>query len=233
MALDTQAQRMDILNRLAKANVDALNDAAGQANSEQANSEQAIADQANVSPADKALSQKSSAELCAHFSRVLSAHNSTIHPLTSIAELPQAIADYLSKFSLAPIIYGGNNPRLNTLPWMNVGIQWREQAFSEDGLVAIAEAECAIADTGTLILLSSDKNPTRNNFLAEHQLVLLQQEKIVAYSEDAWRLLLQRYSTLPRAINFISGPSSSADVGLKLEYGAHGPRALGVFILTG
>ena len=121
---------------------------------------------------------------------------------------------------------------LSSLAWINAGIQWQEEVFSLDGLISIAEAECAIADTGTVVLLSSDKNPTRNNFLAEHHIVLLHKQSIKAYSEDAWAHLIATYPTLPRAINFISGPSSSADVGLKLEYGAHGPRSLAIFIVN-
>ena len=119
---------------------------------------------------------------------------------------------------------------LNALAWEASGIQWREETFTSDSQVAIASAEYGIADTGTLVIQSSEKNPPRNNFLAEHHIVVLRKDAILPYSEDVWQRLANDYSVLPRAINFISGPSSSADVGLKLEYGAHGPRTLGVFV---
>ena len=178
------------------------------------------------------LSDKSCDELCALFTRVLTAHNCTVINLETITDLPAAVNDYLREKIANPLIFGGDNPLLNTLAWSSVGLQWQETEFTDDGQTSIATADYGIADTGTVVVLSSEKNPTRNNFLAEHHLVVIKKETILPYSEDVWRSLLQQHNNqLPRAINFISGPSSSADVGLKLEYGAHGPRSLAVFIV--
>lgn len=169
-------------------------------------------------------------ELLELFTRVLTAHNTSVINLAAITDLPEAVHDYLQNLVVDPLVFGGKNPLLNTLAWSRFGLQWQEQAFTGDGHVAIATADYAIADTGTVVVLSSEKNPTRNNFLAEHHIVVLQKETLLPYSEDVWEKITAEHDPLPRAINFISGPSSSADVGLKLEYGAHGPRSLAVFL---
>jgi L-lactate dehydrogenase complex protein LldG len=51
--------------------------------------------------------------------------------------------------------------------------------------------------------------------------------------EEAWRILRGRFpgETLPRTVNFVTGPSRSADIGLKLELGAHGPRRLHILVV--
>ncbi len=38
---------------------------------------------------------------------------------------------------------------------------------------------------------------------------------------------------MPRAVNFITGPSRSADIGHTLLLGAHGPRTLHIIVVTG
>ncbi len=215
MTIDTSTSRTKILDRLS-----AIQSQQGQL------IDKALLDESRP----KALYAKTALELEEHFTRILEAHSGKVFSLDNMDNLPKAVASHLENLSLTPVVYAGSNSRLDALDWNTAGIQWKQESFSDDGLVSIAEADCAIADTGTLVLTSSANNPTRNNFLAEHHLLVLQRQSMKVYSEDAWEFLHQTYSSFPRAINFISGPSSSADVGLKLEYGAHGPRTLAVFI---
>ena len=99
------------------------------------------------------------------------------------------------------------------------------------GTVAITQAYCGIADTGTLLCLSSAANPTSLNFLPEHHIVLLDKARIVAQKKDAWRMLRNESIASPRAINMISGPSRTADIEQTIQLGAHGPRSLTVIIV--
>ncbi|MCZ7654147.1 MAG: LUD domain-containing protein [Rhodocyclaceae bacterium] len=41
--------------------------------------------------------------------------------------------------------------------------------------------------------------------------------------EDAWALLREEKGSLPRAVNFVSGPSRTADIEQTVTMGAHGP----------
>ncbi|HAU13796.1 MAG: hypothetical protein CMK83_16460 [Pseudomonadales bacterium] len=102
---------------------------------------------------------------------------------------------------------------------------------TEAGTVAVSEAYCGIADTGSLVCLSSPDNPTSLNFLAEHHVVFLPGHRIVAGKRDVWKLMQAEGIHTPRAINLISGPSRTADIEQTIQLGAHGPRSLTVFLL--
>ena len=99
------------------------------------------------------------------------------------------------------------------------------------GAIAVTQAYCGIADTGTLLLFSSPENPTRLNFLPEHHIVLLDTKRVVTTKQDAWQLMRQEQRVMPRAINLVSGPSRTADIEQTIQLGAHGPRSLTVVLI--
>jgi len=47
--------------------------------------------------------------------------------------------------------------------------------------------------------------------------------RIVRGMEEAWQLARSELGKLPRAVNFISGPSRTADIEQTVTLGAHGP----------
>jgi L-lactate dehydrogenase complex protein LldG len=59
--------------------------------------------------------------------------------------------------------------------------------------------------------------------------VLLRREDVIGGYEDAWDLV--RQAKLPRTVNFITGPSRSADIEQKLQMGAHGPKRLIIYMI--
>jgi L-lactate dehydrogenase complex protein LldG len=56
---------------------------------------------------------------------------------------------------------------------------------------------------------------------------------LVANTEQAWDRINQDMEKLgrPRGINFIAGPSSTADIEGQLVYGAHGPHSWHVILM--
>lgn len=93
----------------------------------------------------------------------------------------------------------------------------------------VTTAFCGVAETGTIVMLSSKENPTASNFLPEKHVVLLAQKKIVAYYEDAWDLIREQGPT-PRTVNFITGPSRTGDIEQNVQIGIHGPKELLILI---
>jgi L-lactate dehydrogenase complex protein LldG len=100
-------------------------------------------------------------------------------------------------------------------------------------LVSLSHAEAGVAETGTLVLPSGPANPTTLSFLADTHLVMIRAADIVGDYEAVWTRLRARYGTgiLPRTVNFITGPSRSADIEQTLLLGAHGPRRLHVLLV--
>jgi len=94
----------------------------------------------------------------------------------------------------------------------------------------LTEAFAGVAETGSLVLLSSMNSPTSLNFLSDNYLCVLRRDHIVRHIEDVWDRIRQQVGTLPRAINFITGPSRTADVEQTIQLGAHGPRRLHVIL---
>ncbi len=54
---------------------------------------------------------------------------------------------------------------------------------------------------------------------------------IVAGMEEAWALARAELGELPRAVNFVSGPSRTADIEQTIVLGAHGPYRVHLLIV--
>lgn len=169
------------------------------------------------------------ADLVARFSdRARRLASDVIGPVTPSQALAE-IAGYLSTrhLPLAAVCW----PQLASLDWRAAGITVEERAAVGDDLVGISGAFCGIAETGTLMLLSGPETPASVSLLPETHVALLPVKRIVARMEDAWALARRDHARLPRAVNFISGPSRTADIEQTVTLGAHGPYRV-LIVLT-
>jgi L-lactate dehydrogenase complex protein LldG len=123
------------------------------------------------------------------------------------------------------------DPDFDSIPWSErplLSIQ-RGKAEPADA-VSLTPCLGAIAETGTLMLVSGETTPTTLNFLPDTHIVVLRASQVVAGYEEGWDLLRRRPGngpqSLPRVVNFITGPSRTGDIEQKIELGAHGPRRL-------
>ena len=81
------------------------------------------------------------------------------------------------------------------------------------------------------MLLSGHDTPAATSLLPETHIAVVARERIVATMEDAWALLRQEQGALPRAVNFISGPSRTADIEQTVTLGAHGPARVLIVLI--
>ena len=92
-------------------------------------------------------------------------------------------------------------------------------------------AFCAIAETGTLVVLSGAQSPTATTLLPDTHIAVLSADRIVAGMEEAFALIRRERGSVPRAINLISGPSRTGDIEQTIVLGAHGPYRVHILLV--
>ena len=160
--------------------------------------------------------------------------HATVTRVADAAQVPAAVADYLAARNLPAVVKMAPDPTLRAIPWAAQGtLTVAEGAVLESDPVTLTGAYAGVAETGTLVLLSGEEGPTEMNFLPETHLVVLDGDKVVGTFEAVWTQLRERPGFMPRAINWITGPSRSADIEQTLILGAHGPRRLHIVLIDG
>lgn len=149
--------------------------------------------------------------------------------ITAREKIPAAIATYLRTRNLPLTLRRGADAYFDGLDF--AGLTVAQGAASPADETSLSHAFAGIAETGTLLLHSGADNPTTLNFLPENHIVVLEVDKICAAYEDALDRIRAAHKTLPRTLNFITGPSRTADVEQTIELGAHGPRRLHIIIV--
>ena len=144
------------------------------------------------------------------------------------SEIPAATAAYLRENNL-PLRAVCWNEFID-LDWAGSGIEAEARNARGDDLVGITGAFCAIAETGTLMMTSGPRTPAAVSLLPETHIAVVSRARIVRCMEDAWELLRAECEHMPRAVNFISGPSRTADIEQTVTLGAHGPYRVHIIL---
>jgi L-lactate dehydrogenase complex protein LldG len=155
--------------------------------------------------------------------------SSTVGRVTSLAEAPAAVVRYLEghKLPLRAAVW----PTLATLDWQGAGIEAPARGAEDADLVGVTGCFCAVAETGTLMLCSSPDTPATNSLLPETHIALVPVSRIVPGMEEAWALARNELGRLPRAVNFVSGPSRTGDIEQTIVLGAHGPYRVHLILI--
>jgi len=99
--------------------------------------------------------------------------------------------------------------------------------------IGISGVDYALADTGTLVLFASGPQPRSISLLPPVHLAILKPNQILPGLSDLFPILGYEqggHRKLSSAITFITGPSRTADIELKLVVGVHGPQELHVLL---
>lgn len=157
----------------------------------------------------------------------------TVERVRTLADVPRAVADYLSCHNLPAEFAAAPDPLVDKVPWSERPLlKLKRGKPSPTDAVGLSVGFCGIAETGTLMLLSGPDNPSTLNFLPDDHIVILPASRVVGPMEEAWRQLREsRGGAMPRTVNFITGPSRTGDIEQKLEMGAHGPRRQHILIV--
>jgi L-lactate dehydrogenase complex protein LldG len=158
----------------------------------------------------------------------------TVVRVPSLASVPEEVAHYLATENFPAELVVAPDPDLDAIPWEVRPLLriHRGRAGTEDK-VSLTSCHTAIAETGTLMLISGRDSPTTLNFLPDAHIVVVRRDQVVAAYEDGLDRLRADDASgeLPRVINFITGPSRTADIEQHIELGAHGPRRLHIVLV--
>ncbi|HVP97886.1 MAG TPA: lactate utilization protein [Roseiarcus sp.] len=157
----------------------------------------------------------------------------TVEVVASPEEVPEAVARFLRDNNCPATLRMGADARLAAMPWGATALDISHGPSDGHDLNAIVFAFAGVAEAGTLALVSGPDNPTTLNFLPDNEIVVLKKDEIVADAESVLAKLRATYGKggAPRTVNFVTGPSRSADIEQTLLLGAHGPRRLHIVIV--
>lgn len=157
----------------------------------------------------------------------------TIERVAALADVPRAVADYLVQQNLPAELVMAPDKSLDEVPWgARPLLKIRHGKPQGSDLTGVSGCLAAVAETGTLMIASGPDSPSTLNFLPDTHIAVVKASQVVASYEDGWDRL-RGTGAMPRTVNFITGPSRTADIELKIQLGAHGPRRLHLVVVDG
>lgn len=152
---------------------------------------------------------------------------STVALVARRADAPAAVLEFLQQHDLPRSASAWNT--LADLDWSGMQMAWR--ACAEDDLVGITESFAAIAETGSLVLVTGAQMHASTHLYPETHIALLRASRIRMHYEEVFDLLREELGELPRSVNIVSGPSRTGDIEQTIVLGAHGPYRVHVIVL--
>jgi L-lactate utilization protein LutC len=155
----------------------------------------------------------------------------------SHAASAQEARRYVAELTAARPAVASNAPFLREcgitdLPGVQSGVTDRDELRDLCAAAAfgITSADYALADTGTLVMLSSAREPRMISLLPPVHIAVLPREKILTGLDELFTLLPDPSSETSSMV-LITGPSRTADIEQILVRGVHGPGEIHVVVV--
>jgi L-lactate dehydrogenase complex protein LldG len=98
--------------------------------------------------------------------------------------------------------------------------------------VTLMECECLVAQHGSILTSSASGSGRARNMYSNALVVVSYADQIISTIDRSLKFLMEKYERdLPSSITYISGPSSTADIGNELVIGAQGPAELYLYMI--
>ncbi|RTL41658.1 MAG: lactate utilization protein [Rhodocyclaceae bacterium] len=180
------------------------------------------------------------AERLARFRAGIESFHAEVH-ISSEADWPALLARLCADKQVATMLYGADTPAGQRLeqatfpattlrPWAGQVEELKADLFHRAD-AGFTQTRGAIAETGTLMLWSSEAEPRTLSLVPPIHFALLDANTIQPTFFDVLRT--ENWAAgLPTNALLISGPSKTADIQQTLAYGAHGPKELVVIVIN-
>ncbi|WP_275677410.1 LutC/YkgG family protein [Neobacillus drentensis] len=176
---------------------------------------------------------------------VLKEHCKKIHTTiytTDISGLSSTLKEVVTNYGGGPIVtwkderfsqWGLESLMKQEWPSQNIDVYEWDHTKGEENItkaeranVGITISEITLAESGTVVLFSDENKGRTVSFLPATYIALIPKSSIVPRMTQAaqkMREIHQKTGHVASCINFITGPSNSADIELNLVVGVHGP----------
>ncbi|MDQ6596247.1 lactate utilization protein C [Bacillus salipaludis] len=176
---------------------------------------------------------------------ILKEHCKKIHTkifTTDLIELPGIVNDVVAEYGGGPVVtwkderfskWGLDSLMKEKWPSEKIDVfEWdyklgeENVQKAENANVGITISEITLAESGTVVLFSDKDKGRTVSFLPATSIMLIPKSTLVPRATQAavkMREIYQKTGHVASCINFITGPSNSADIELNLVVGVHGP----------
>jgi L-lactate dehydrogenase complex protein LldG len=153
------------------------------------------------------------------------------HPLVDKLKLPENLADQRVKVYFSAVKNNKVHPQKLEIDLERI----RNQI--NDSFIGITSADFCIAETATLVMKTRAGQTRSVSLVPSIHIAVIELKKIIADLEELYTLLKwdtrQKTEGLTHCMTLITGPSKTADIELVMVQGAHGPRELYLYVITG
>jgi L-lactate dehydrogenase complex protein LldG len=167
-------------------------------------------------------------DLKAEFFSKAQAADANVHEIASIEAIPTKLQSLFAEGDNQTPLHIAQASLARDLAWECAPKLNLHDTPPGGEALALSIADYGIAETGTLAFLSGAARPSSWHFLPGIECVVLRTTLIVPTLEDLFAQIAD--AGLPSTLNLVTGPSRTADIEQTIERGAHGPRALHIFM---
>ena len=147
-----------------------------------------------------------------------------------------ALPIYIASAIAGKTVIASNSPYLvvcgiASLPGVESGITDREQLRNACATadIGITSADYALADTGTLVMLSSPAEARMVSLLPPEHIAVVPRDRILTGLDELFSIL-PNPAEQSSSMVLITGPSRTADIEQILVRGVHGPGRISVIV---
>lgn len=177
-------------------------------------------------------------ERTAQFKRELTTLGGEVRLVSDWSAVPTVIQEWLSTLNPRRVgVWGGDfitaYSLTDVLAPYELTVWGRERGVDAYQHVEVSINGCsyAIAETGTIVLMSTPERGRSVAVLPSVHIVILDSDQIRPRMGDVLRELSAQRAALPSSVHFISGPSRSSDIENDQTIGIHGPAAVFALIV--
>jgi L-lactate dehydrogenase complex protein LldG len=153
------------------------------------------------------------------------------HPLIQKLNLPEILAD-----EKVPVHYTAlTTHETNSLTIEIDQAKIRRQVI--DSYIGVTSADYCVAGTATLVMKSRPGQARSVSLVPSIHVAVIELKQVISDLKELYSLLNQdpfeKVEGLGNCMTCITGPSKTGDIELTMVHGAHGPRELYLFVITG